>query len=62
MADYRPVVKHRTEEVILLNVKVACPAGWWMPLHSNKKYWTLSKRIRPAFKNLKRWDTIPPRN
>lgn len=62
MADYRPVVNHRTERVVLLNVKVECPAGWWMPLHSDKKYWVNAKRMTDEVLKLRRVDTLPPPN
>ena len=39
LKNYRPMVRLKTGEVILLNIAVAPPAGWRMPLHSEKEYW-----------------------
>ncbi len=59
LADtYRPIVRHRTGEVVMLSVKVACPAGWWMPLHSDKRYWDTTRKWQPKLYKLPRLDNV----
>ena len=37
--EYRPLVHFRTGKVLLVYRAIAPPAGWRMPLHSEKEYW-----------------------